>query len=104
MTSTATLLSLRNACIPLRRCGQLHSKSNGAVSELRPVLEEDGESSAGAPEESDKTASSEASERREFSWEKLRRLLVVCLLVLLILFAAAAYSLVGPILPVEVCK
>ena len=35
-------------------------------------------------------------------WEKIRRLLVVCLLVLLILFAASAYSLVGPFLPIEV--
>ena len=34
--------------------------------------------------------------------EKLRRILVVCLLVLLIVFAACAYSMVGPFLPIEV--
>ena len=42
----------------------------------------------------------ESHERRV--WEKLRRYLVVCLLVLLITFSAAAYSLVGPFIPIEV--
>ena len=41
------------------------------------------------------------SKRKRLS-EKLRRILVVCLLVLLIVFAACAYSMVGPFLPIEV--
>ena len=50
----------------------------------------------------EESVSDSGQSRRKQIWEKLRRALVVCLLVLLIVFAACAYSMVGPFLPIEV--
>ena len=69
-------------------------KANGGT-ELQSVLCE--ESSSGAVEGSD----SDGGESRKL-WEKWRSVLVVCLLMLVIGFEAAAYSLVGPFLPIQV--
>ena len=72
-------------------------KANGGT-ELRSVLGEDvEESSSGAVEGSD----SGSGESRKL-WEKWRSFLVVCLLILVVSFDAAAYSLVGPFLPIAV--
>ena len=87
---------------PLDLCSRLSSASvaNGDR-ELRPVLEEDVDSS-GAEESGSSVPDEGDQSTGKKLWEKLRRVLVVVLLVSLVTLSASAYSMVGSFLPIEV--
>ena len=98
MTTTPATSSCSNTPFPERLSSRSSSASQvNTIDELRPVLVE------GAIEETNGTEGDVGESKRKRVSEKLRRILVVCLLVLLIVFAACAYSMVGPFLPIEVC-
>ena len=97
MTTTPATSSCSNTPFPERLSSRSSSASQvNTIDELRPVLVE------GAIEETNGTEGDVGESKRKRLSEKLRRILVVCLLVLLIVFAACAYSMVGPFLPIEV--
>ena len=90
MSTTPATSSYSNTPFPERHSSRSSSASEvNTIDESRPLLGEGVIGIVGG------------SKRKRLS-EKLRRILVVCLLVLLIVFAACAYSMVGPFLPIEV--
>ena len=94
MTTTPATSSYSNTPFPERLSSRSSSASQvNTIDESRPLLDE------GAIDE---TVGIVGGSRRKRLSEKLRRILVVCLLVLLIVFAACAYSMVGPFLPIEI--